>query len=189
MKFVEALDIILEDDDQTASKMQQAAELVQRLETAKRIVVNIKHQLIQLRSQINAELAMQIRRTMPSLHVGLDHGMCKIGYKTKSLLLTPDLERGIWNVKSSDPKFASKFTKSHIRQLLIGNNTDELIHALVKHFNDHFKTLGEDLIGNGKLLIEGKSCQLSDLVQYRQNGCTFETPIITRRNKQCFQNV
>jgi len=186
MKFTDTLEILLEDENHTAPKMQQAAQLVQRLDTAKQLVVTIKHQLMQLRNQINAELAMQIRRTMPALHVGLDHGMCKVGYKTKSLLLTPDLERGIWTVKSPDGRFATKFHRSYIRDMLIGPDTEQLISAIVKHFTDHFKTIGEDLIGNGLLLIEGKHSQLADLVKYRQNGCN---NFITRRSRECIQNV
>lgn len=187
MNFTDTLGIILEDESQAASKMKHASELVQRLDLAKQLVVNIKHKLMTLRNQINAELAMQIRRTMPALHVGLDHGMCKVGYKTKSLLLTPDLERGIWNVKSPDYKFASKFQKSNMRDLLIGQDTNALIQAIIMYFTEHFKTLGEDIIGNGTLLIEGKHSNLSDLVRYREKGCV---KIITRRDRaECLQNV
>lgn len=186
MNFIDTLDIILEDDNQAASKMKQASELVGRLDMAKQLVVNIKHKLLILRNQINAELAMQIRRTMPALHVGLDHGMCKVGYKTKSLLLTPDLERGIWNVKSPDSKFASKFQKVNIRDMLIGQDTNALINAIVNYFTEHFKTLGEDITGNGVLLIEGKRSQLSDLVKYKDSN---NTRIITRRDRaECLHN-
>lgn len=180
MNFIDTLDIILEDDNQAASKMKQASELVGRLDMAKQLVANIKHKLMILRNQINAELAMQIRRTMPALHVGLDHGMCKVGYKTKSLLLTPDLERGIWNVKSPDSKFANKFQKVNIRDMLIGQDTNALISAIVSYFTEHFKTLGEDITGNGVLLIEGKKSQLSDLARYK-DSCS--TRIITRRDR------
>jgi hypothetical protein len=166
MKFADTLDIILEDSSEITTMLGQADLLIDRLNNARRIISDTKYQLSVLKSQINADLAMRLRKAMPALNVGLNHGMCKVGYKTKHLLLTPDLEKGVWKVKSADTNFAQRFQKSKLRLLFMDQDTTLLINSIIEYFTNHYKSLGESLAGQGILLIENKISNLSDLVDY-----------------------
>jgi hypothetical protein len=178
--FDATLNILLEDANVDWQPMAQAQELVQQLGDAKRKLTQIKHQLSMVKNQIIADLAMQIRRHSPALNVGLDHGYCKVGYKTKHLLLTPDLINGVWKVKASDANFANKFQKARLRDLFLDSSIEVLIQSISDYFLEHYKTL-EEGTGCGILLIEGKISYLADLVRYRDSFSTNHMPLKSRR--------
>lgn len=168
LEFSNTLDIILAEETSQWRPLQQAMELVRKLDIAKQMVLDLQHRLLSMKNRINADLALNIRRRMPALNVGLDkNGFCKVGYKTKHLLFSPDIEKGIWNVESSDNRFLSHFLKSKRSSLVIGAEISPLIEAVVAYFTNHYKSLGEDIDGVGAILIDGRIGTLSNLVQWK----------------------
>lgn len=177
LEFSDTLNIILEESSGRWPPVQRAMDLVRKLDIAKQMVLDLQHQLLSMRNRINADLALSIRRRMPALNVGLDKtGSCKVGYKSKSLLFSPDIEKGVWQVQSSDNRFLSHFLKSKRSYLVIGAEILPLIDAVVAYFTEYYKSLGENIDGVGLILIEGRIGTLSDLVQWREG----QTPLNSR---------
>lgn len=189
MEFSDTLDFILEESQNPWQPLQHAMELVRKLDIAKQMVSDLQHRLMSMKNKINAELALTIRRRMPALNVGLDKtGSCKVGYKTKNLVFSPDIEKGIWCVQSPDNRFLSRFQKGKRHDLVIGSEITPLIDAIVAYFTEHYKSLGEDIVGVGTILIEGRIGTLSDLVQWREGR--IEKPLNSRATRQqCLVNA
>lgn len=168
LSFSNTLDVILEESDNSWQPLNAANELVEKLHVARQNVINIQHKLLNLKSKVNADLALTIRRIVPSLNVSLDKsGGCKIGYKSKSLTFNPDFEKGIWLINSPDPRFLRKFQRSRQHDLFIGSDIVPLITAIAEYFTEYYKSLNEDINGTGLLLIEGKISTLSDLAKLK----------------------
>lgn len=179
MGIIDALEVILEEDTGgVLTSIETAMHIVKDLESTKRRVLDLKYQLKSMKNRINAELAMKIRLSMPALNVSIDNqGQCKVGYKSKHLILSPDIERGFWKVKSADYRFSNKFEKLRRRDLFIGADINSLINALTEYFTDYYKSLNEDIVGDGLMLIEGKLSSLKDLVNYKE---TMRIPLNSR---------
>lgn len=176
MIFADSLDIILTESNKGWRPMDSAIELMRRLDSAKQLVADIQHQLLSLRNRMNADLVLSIKRHMPALNVGLDkNGECKVGYKSKSLVFTPNIEQGVWVVTSSDDRFKNRFSKSKRKTLVISPNIDHLIEAIADFFSEHYKSLGEDIIGNGIIMVEGKISSLRDIVEWRDRCLTLKS--------------
>jgi hypothetical protein len=169
--FSNALNILLEEEHGSSEAMQQALHVYRKIEATKHSINDLYHRLGSLKNKINAELAVNIKKTMPALNVGLDkNGNCKIGYKTKHLILNPDIEGRSWSVTSSDPRFSNKFIKLHRRTLMVNINLDSLISAITNYFGDYYKSLSESIHGDGTIMIEGKISTFTDLVDWRDGG-------------------
>lgn len=180
MEFSSTLDILLEDAQQASEAVVRAENILKKLEAARREISNLQHHLQVLQNKITADLAVAIHRKMPALNVGLDkNGNCKIGYKTKHLVLRPDIERGMWEVMSTDQRFASRFIKGRRRTLFINNDLNPVIDAIASFFTDHYKSIGENIIGHGKIIIDDKLCTLSTLLSHRE---TCELPPLASRS-------
>jgi hypothetical protein len=169
--FPNALNILLEEEHDSSEAMQQALHIHRKIEATKQSINDLYHRLNSLKNKINAELAVSVKKAMPALNVGVDkNGYCKIGYKTKHIILNPDIEGRSWSVTSSDPRFSNKFIKSHRRTLMISVNLDNLLQAIIGYFRDYYKSLGEAVIGDGTILIEGRISTFTDLVDWRNRG-------------------
>lgn len=171
MEFATTLDMILSEGETShTTPLETAMQLVRKLDSAKQLVLDLQHQLMSTKNRMNADLALAIKRQMPALNVGIDkNGCCKIGYKTKHLLFSPDLDNRIWTAQSPDLRFANKFNKRRRRDLLMNHDMQSLLDAITHHFADHYRSLGEDLIGNGLIMVEGKIGSLADLVRWRED--------------------
>lgn len=171
MEFATTLDMILSEGETShTTPLETAMQLVRKLDSAKQLVLDLQHQLMSTKNRMNADLALAIKRQMPALNVGIDkNGCCKIGYKTKHLLFSPDLDNRIWTAQSPDLRFANKFNKRRRRDLLMNHDMQSLLDAITHHFVDHYRSLGEDLIGNGLIMVEGKIGSLADLVRWRED--------------------
>jgi len=189
LEFADTLNLVLDESHNPRQPLQHAMELVRKLDIAKQMVADLQHRLLSMKNKINAELALAIRRRMPALNVGLDKtGSCKVGYKTKNLVFSPDIERGIWHVQSPDNRFLNRFQKGKRHDLVIGSELTPLIDAVVAYFTEHYKSLGENIVGIGTILIEGRMGTLSDLVQWREGQ--IEKPLNSRSTRQkCLVNA
>jgi hypothetical protein len=162
------INIILEEETANSSGSVSAAnELARRLEDRRREMLELQNSMQVLQKKICGELALHIRRRMPILSISVSNG-CKVGFKSKVLSLSPDISRGVWNIRSSDPKFANRFMKRYGTRTVISDSLDDLAKAVVDYFSSHYKSLGEDLTRapDGVILIENKKRSIVDLARW-----------------------
>lgn len=164
------IDVIFEDEVVNSSEsIRVATDLVRQLEMTQQRIHELQNQLIIAQNKICGELALKLRRIMPSLNIGVGREGCKIGYRSKSLILQPDVKKGIWNIRSSDSRFSHRFLSRHSSKTVINPNLDSLINSIIKHFTEHYKTLGEDITGTGVVLVEDKLGTIVDLANWYKN--------------------
>lgn len=183
--LLQHIDIIFEDVELSShNSVSIASDLVKQLEMTQQRIFELQNQLTIAQNKMCGELALNIRRRMPGLNVGVGRDGCKIGYRSKHLILQPDVKRGIWNVKSGDGSFARRFLSRHSSKTIITPNFDNLINALVKHFTEHYKSLGEDIVGTGIILVEGKRETIVGLSQWYQQQQAQPRKINSRSSKR-----
>jgi len=157
-----------------------ARELESKLEAARQEVSNLENQLKIVTQRLNGDLALGIRRGNPALNVGVNSDGCKVGYKTKFLLLNPDVERGVWTVKSPCNRFLGQFTKHFSPYTVLNSDMKDMIDSILGHFTGHYKSLGEELEGNGVVMVEGKKATLLELAHWRDNKGGPRRPLNSR---------
>lgn len=169
MSFTDQLSFILENDASRCSQnLDNAYEILREIDRANQHIVILQNKLRILKRKINGDLAIKVRKKHPGLNIAVNPKMCKIGYKTKYLLFYPDIERGIWSVSSDDNKFTNRFTKLYRRNILIKPELEDLVDSITDFFINHYKSLGEDIIGTGKIIIDDRISNLSDLAKYNK---------------------
>lgn len=170
MIFKESLNIVLSEGNNNWRPMDAAMEIMRKMSAAKQLVSDLHHQLLSLKNRMNADLALSLKRHMPALNVSIGrNGECKIGYKSKHLVFTPNIEQGVWIVDSSDDRFKNRFSKAKRQTLIISPNLDRLISSITDFFTEHYKSLGEDISGVGVIIVEGRIGSLKDIVEWRDN--------------------
>lgn len=163
------LSALFEDQAVTGSNpMDTAVAVSKELEAAQQRIKDLQHQLEMLQQELTGALALTVRRLNPGLNVGVNRDGCKIGYKTKHLLLMPDVKNGVWKAKSKDARFASNFTKLAGQALVMSNDLSLLAQASVAYFKRHYKTLGEDIGGTGLVVVENKMSSLIALAEWHR---------------------
>ena len=163
-----SLSIIL-DDTSNNHQYDNVSELVQKLQNARQQVFDIEHKIATIKHKMNSDLALNVRRTQPGLNVAVDKNGCKVGYKTKLLYFTPDIENEIWKVTSPYRRFLREFLNSYRRATLINNDLSMLVTAIVSYFISYYRTLNEEINGTGLLMIENKRGTLLELIQWRSS--------------------
>jgi hypothetical protein len=116
-------------------------ELAKELAEAKQNVADLERRYTQAYERLGNQLACQVRQSQPRLDVGFRNGHCSIGYCTKSLVMRPDLESGVWTVNSPDKAFARRFHKRHGSITGLDGELGTLVQAIVQYFTDHYSTL------------------------------------------------
>lgn len=170
MSFTDQLSFILENDTSRCSQnLDDAYEILREIDRANQHIVILQNKLRILKRKINGDLAIKVRKKHPGLNIAVNPKMCKIGYKTKYLSFYPDIERGIWTISSDDNKFTNRFSKLYRRNMLITPELDDLVDSITDFFINHYKSLGEDIIGTGKIIIEERMSSLSDLAKYNNS--------------------
>lgn len=167
MQFSEQLAFVLEEDNNSGKHdISDAVDILRQLETAKSQISDLEYKLDSIKNRINANLAVKIKRTNPGLNVSVDRKGCKIGYKSKSLIFNPDLSKGIWLVTSEDTRFLNRFLRRFKKDIVISGDVYKLVSVINNYFADHYKSLGEDIIGTGIVLLENKKVSVSELAKY-----------------------
>jgi hypothetical protein len=160
--------VLVESEPSSGLDLVAAAKTITTgLEAAKVRVRELENQLNLVHSRISGELAITVRKLLPSLNVGVTKDSCKVGYKSKHLQFVPDLMRGVWVVKSSDHRFANAFLRHYAPQTVVSSGLAPLSQAIIAYFVNHYRSLGEDITGTGLIVVEDRRCQLSDLVAWR----------------------
>ncbi len=171
MNLKQNLDIILEDSQQEKWHPFEAAEgLLRELDTAKQRISDIEYQLNNIKRRMSADLALSIRRTKPGLNIALDKHGCKVGYKTKYLQFIPDVEQGMWKVLSANRRFEREFLNLYRRSTLMIADLSPIVSAIIDYFTNHYRTLGESILGTGILLLEDRKTTLVDIAQWRTDN-------------------
>lgn len=162
----ETIDVILEDASLDSSDtVSSANELAKQLEIVQQQVYELQNRLTIFQRRLCGELALNLRRRMPSFNIAISNNGCKVGYKSQFLLLQPNIRRGVWDIKPNS-RFTRKFLNRHSSKTVISSSLDTLVNVIVQYFTEHFKTLGEDIIGNGLVMLEEKRVTIVDLMQW-----------------------
>ena len=167
MEFTEQLSFILEDSPvRYNNSLDDANSIVKEIEKSQQYIVMLHNKLKSIKRRINSELAIKVRHRNPGLNVSVNPKKCKIGYKSKFLSFYPDVERHIWLVSSSDEKFSNKFLKNHRRSTIMSDDINELASAITTYFINYYKSLNENIIGDGAIIIDDNKARLLNLVEY-----------------------
>jgi len=173
MTFSDTLDLLMVDPKQVErnSVLQDCVHTSKELEKTRYKLMNLEHKLKTLHHKLNCELAMQFRKEYPNLNINIHRNNCKVGYKSKHLLLKPDFKKQFWSVDSADSAFANRFKRDARAVLLLSTPLTELIAKIAEFFRLAYKSLGEDITDHdGVLIIEGKSANLMQLVQFSRSA-------------------
>jgi hypothetical protein len=183
LNFAKTLESVLVEHDSSGGldAVGAAKAIVTALQVAKQKVHDLEHQLATVHQRLSAELALAVRKIQPGLNVGVNRDGTKVGYKTKHLLLVPDTQRGVWNVKSADPRFAKTFFRHYTPQTVITNGVDELAQAIVLYFVNHYRSLSEDISGTGVVFVEDRHTTLGGLVAWRDK---YKSPLNSRATQR-----
>lgn len=165
------LNLLLAEDNAGESWdiLTHALELGNQLEIAKATVQQLLFKLQRAKQKMCADLAYRIRRKNPSYNISVDRNLCKIGYKRKTLYFKPDLSRNMWIVSSKDEPFANAFKRNHKHALMITPDISNFINIIDNFFRNHYKTLQEDIVGEGLIIVGSRNSDLKGLLEYR-NG-------------------
>ena len=166
MSFADQLSLILEERPLQRNPLDAAAEILHQLDIANQQIVDLQHRLNSIKQRMNGDLALGVRRNHPGLNVAISPKGCKIGYRSKSLLFDPDVAKGVWIVTGEDPRFVGRFKKQFGRSTVLLPDINNIVSAVTDYFTGHYKSLGEDIIGTGVILIEGKKVSLCELTKY-----------------------
>lgn len=158
------LDALLEEEEYRTDHL-QPLDLVSKLQIARQQVQDLEYQLSIAKRRLCADLAVAIRKLQPGFNISVDKNSCKIGYKTKILQLSPDIENGIWRVQSSNARFLREFLNTNRRATLLDNPM--LPQAITDYFMNYYRSLREDIGGTGVLLIDEQRKTFVDLISWR----------------------
>jgi len=169
--FHTSLDVLFEESDPRGmSPVEKARAIRIQLNAARQEVSNLESQLKIVTQRMNGDLALGIRRERPSLNVGISRDGCKVGYKTKKFIISPDIHKGVWKITSPHERFLRQFNNKYATHTLLNPNLEDFISSIVLHFTNHFKTLGEDLCGTGVIMVEGKRSNLVGLANWKYDN-------------------
>lgn len=163
------LDVILEEPSNSYNIVDIAGQIVRQLEDTQRRILELQNQLLIAKNRMCGELALSIRRRMPGLNIGVSRDGCKVGYRTKHMILNPDPGSGIWKIKSGDNRFARKFLRLFGTSTVISQDINPLADNIISFFRDHYKTLGEDIDGTGIVFVEDKRGTITDLAVWYES--------------------
>jgi hypothetical protein len=163
-----SLDIIFEDPEVVGHHpLDDAMGLVRELHNAQQRILDIQHELGKLKHRLAADLALSLRRAKPGLNVAVDKHGCKVGYKTKHLQFIPEIDQEMWRVVSPNSRFVREFMNRHRRATFLTADMAPLVNAILTHFTEYYRTLGEEIEGTGLILVEDRKVTLIDLAEWR----------------------
>lgn len=167
MRFSDQLSFILEEQTtQCGDLLGFATDIARQMEATKQQLSDLKRRLAVVNRKINTNLATILRRENPSLNISVTAEGCKVGYKSKNLIFSPDIFKGVWSIDSYDEKFLNRFLRQHRRKTILDPDIGDLSAAIIEYFTLYYKSLNEDIVGNGATLVDGKSVSLRELAEH-----------------------
>lgn len=169
MNIAEHLEILLEYDEiAVGSAFQQASQLAQDITSTKQHLRQLNAQLYKSIDWLCGELALAVRHRQSSLYVAVDRSGCKIGYKKKSLSFYPDIEHNVWVVTSSDSKFLTLFQRAYSLRMSLSRPLNEIADDINAFFREYYRSLQEDLAGEGNIIIDQTAMTLRQFATHIQ---------------------
>lgn len=134
--------ILKEELDQLATgPVASSLDAAHRVKEAESILRNAQDELHASLESINTKLAYEIRKRMPKLQVNLGGGKCRIYYKSKSVVVSPNALAGKWEIEPND--MGKSFMKGFAHALPMQDDLGPIAEAVVEYFGGHYKTLGD----------------------------------------------
>jgi len=167
MSFEDRLNLILQDSKKT-NNLENAYEVYRSIDKAKQNLLKMQHELNSIKKRINCELAIGVRKRHPALNVAVNRKGCKVGYKNKNMCFDPDMAKGVWIITGSDNNFVKRFKRNHVKDTVLSHEFDNMADLISNFFINHYKSLGEQIIGNGVTLLEQRSVNLIEMAAISQ---------------------
>lgn len=166
-----ALEAILEDSTLQVSDngYQNAVNIATELQQAKQRIIELQGEMQHALDRLCGGLALGIRRRQPSLHAQLGDGAVRVTYVKKDLVFKPDLARQVWMVDSARPRFVSKFKQMYGHLLHLSSDLMPLANAVAEFFTRYYRSIGEEITGQGSVVVEGRRVSLGQLATMCQN--------------------
>jgi hypothetical protein len=89
--------------------------------------------------QLNAMLAVEIRKRMPMLAIRLASGKCHVSYKSKSITVKPDVYRNRWDIDPND--MGRGFMRAHADVLPLQEDLGPIAVSVIEYFTSQYRTL------------------------------------------------
>lgn len=124
---------------QVNSHVEAAQAANSALREAEAALDGLRQNLARSVEAINADLAVAVRNLLPKVSVNLADGKCNITYRSKSLVMRPDLDRGKWSVESNDA--GKTFSRQYMHYLKLSEEPAELAEAIGDYFVGQYLTL------------------------------------------------
>jgi len=159
-----SLDIILSEEVDT-TYIAMSIEAQNQLQKMQQQVAILEQKVRDYKAKINADLAICIRRQLPGLHLSIDESVCKVGYKTKHLSISPDLSRKQWIIESPDHVFKARFLSK--TDLELTDKLQGISESIVNYFKDYYQQQNESIHGTGHLLLEQNNSTLGSVAKWR----------------------
>lgn len=123
----------------TNSHLEAAKSANSSLREAEAALDGLRQNLAHSVEAINADLAVAVRKLVPKINVNLTDGKCNVTYRSRSLDLRPDIDRGKWSVGSND--IGKTFQRQYMQYLTLTEQPDDLAEAIADYFVGDYKTL------------------------------------------------
>lgn len=119
-----------------------------------------------LKVKLCARLAIEIRKSYPKLYVSINDKGVRIGYKSKFLMLRPDINGKVWDIQSNNAHFERGFINNYRKYLLLHSKLGDLVDAIGHYFESVYKSLGEEMVDDGYCVVEGAESSLVGIVNW-----------------------
>lgn len=130
-----------------------ARERLTELNNLKQALKELENKYLAEVGGLNMSLAGEIRKFKPALTVKLGRDGVGVSYhrsNARSVMLRPDVKSGCWSV--GDSPFERQFSKHYGENLRMG--LESIGRSIADHFTKTYKTLGEDIVGEGSMIVE-----------------------------------
>lgn len=123
----------------SGSHLENAKNANASLREAEATLDGLRQDLAHAIESMNADLAVAVRNLVPKINTTLNGGKCTITYRSRSLDMCPDVDRGKWTVGSSET--GKTFQHQYLGFLQLTDDPSELAEAIADYFVGNYKTL------------------------------------------------
>lgn len=161
------LDLLLENIDINHTEPNNETEtVISNYHKANNELKKAQQNLEMASNKLCGELALKIRTKLSGLNISLNKHGCTIGYRHKNLIFKPNLLNNVWVVTGNNQLFIHNFISKY-SPLMSVQNTDKIADAIAEYFRNYYKSLNEDINGEGLILLEGINKSTSDIALWK----------------------
>jgi hypothetical protein len=164
------MDAIIEHiiDDIPTNTKSDTEILIDKYRTAQNNLKKAQSDIELATNKACGDLALKIRHKLSGLNVSLNRFGCTVGYKHKTLTFKPNLLDQVWVVTGNNQPFTSAFIAKY-SPLMRLSNISEISDAVAQYFKNYYRSLNEDINGDGMILVEGSSKSVSEMLVWRSS--------------------